>query len=789
MDVVEIWEVLRSTLDNELRDTPLENELVGMFGPRRNRMTNMPTYKAPARGSKTIQGAIDQAVNLVDTSHQLPLILQIELDRQEFDEKSRTWKKVSDRVKLDEVVQVGDTTYNLFGFVVHKEALQSGLYNSYLRPDGPGTKWFTFKDNRDESQVHCVPKREAIDKHEGTESGKDSPTAHVAYVVTYVQAKCTTKVFGTKWEPEWKVPQELVDEIEKEQAFQNQDIDMLGLVNPMNPIPPAAKDDAKPEAPPEPLEFTIFSSKVFQVHQGPGIIHYFDPKWNSSPDVLKITLNSTDTPVEARDKIAAMLPDVKDPRQVKYWSLSYVEGASFKPHLITTGKTEISAGNMELDLEWDMGQVAQRTCERRLWLHVVDEADLPPLPKEPVVATMPNGQPIAPPSPPPAALTNGNDQALLDQTIPPPEPTEDTAMGGAEDDTNQITPPPPAPVEENSGELPPPIPPPTDTEMNDDAIPPPIDPQVIPSPPQLDLAQNRPPSPPPPGPPPFAPVPLPAAVSEVYFFLKIFDAEAQTLIPYGSYLVKRNARVDHTVHKILGTPKDQSLILWEEEHISCARQLRRRKTFNEEDLHNSDIIIAQVPASEEVKTKNMAQAAYSDPNTYLYALAEARNFPDLVTGHFTLDYFSSEYFSGSMRARQPHGEGKKIYHNGNTYVGSFQLGQRHGHGVMTFQNGDTYEGNWENGMQHGQGTYVEKETGNTYVGGWKNDKRHGEGVTHWKIAQETERMCRICWEENAEAAFYDCGHVVACINCARRVESCPVCRKRVLSAIKLFYAS
>jgi hypothetical protein len=31
--------------------------------------------------------------------------------------------------------------------------------------------------------------------------------------------------------------------------------------------------------------------------------------------------------------------------------------------------------------------------------------------------------------------------------------------------------------------------------------------------------------------------------------------------------------------------------------------------------------------------------------------------------------------------------------------------------------------------------------------------------------------------------------VVACLMCAREVQNCPVCRKRVLSAMKLYYVA
>ena len=86
-------------------------------------------------------------------------------------------------------------------------------------------------------------------------------------------------------------------------------------------------------------------------------------------------------------------------------------------------------------------------------------------------------------------------------------------------------------------------------------------------------------------------------------------------------------------------------------------------------------------------------------------------------------------------------------------------------------------------------TLIEANTGNQYTGGWQFDRKFGEGITYWKAAQEAERLCRICWEEAADAVFYDCGHVVACLGCARRMETCPLCRKRVLSTVRCYYAS
>jgi len=153
----------------------------------------------------------------------------------------------------------------------------------------------------------------------------------------------------------------------------------------------------------------------------------------------------------------------------------------------------------------------------------------------------------------------------------------------------------------------------------------------------------------------------------------------------------------------------------------------------------------------------------------------------------TLDYFGSEHYVGPLFSHLAHGEGRKTHSNGDMYMGTFALGARHGKGRMVFCNGDTYDGDWVEDAQEGHGKYIEGDSGNVYEGGWLSNRKHGEGVTHWKRAEESEKLCRVCYESAAEAAFYDCGHVVACLACARKVDVCPICRKRVVSAIKLFY--
>ncbi|KAJ9631719.1 hypothetical protein H2203_000119 [Taxawa tesnikishii (nom. ined.)] len=158
-----------------------------------------------------------------------------------------------------------------------------------------------------------------------------------------------------------------------------------------------------------------------------------------------------------------------------------------------------------------------------------------------------------------------------------------------------------------------------------------------------------------------------------------------------------------------------------------------------------------------------------------------------VVTHDNIRYFGQSFYNGGLLNGDYHGEGHLIYLSGDEYDGSFSHGKRQGQGSMTYQNGDTYKGEWQQDTHHGQGTYTEAKTGNVYSGGWEEGRKCGEGVTYWKVSEEEKKLCRICVENEVDAAFYDCGHVVACRECANQVVDCPVCRKRVRDVLKLYY--
>jgi len=816
VDVVEVWEVLRAKLEEELQSTTHAGVLELLLGPKRDYASGVPKYRVPVVGVETMQTAVDSSSDFVVPGKALSQLLTIELDRQHFDVKTRSYVKVLNKVTLDDHLTIHGTSYTLYGFVVHKQTLQSYVYQPILRPEGPGSPWYSYSDSKDENQVRCLTKRQAVENHEG-KSGKDMVVGNeaVAYIVMYVRDDVARAAFtvDAKGEP-WAVPEWFRRELEKD----NDSNDACTASPPPTDAPaPNSEQDCPQQNQKEDsvstFDFQIVDSRVFDKHEGAGNFDAYSPVGETNTEhVHSIQLSSDSGCDDIVQKLLPIFPDVKDPRQILFWFLDPARGTLNRPQFLGTGKILYSRGTYDRYTEtkpWTLDN--SPSASRRIWVHILDFDTLPELPNpkkdqpelEQTISRELHVEEVT------AEASNDEIEernavptqtAARTQDTPMSEPGE-PLVAPAESDTPQVEAVPvgivedidTAMVEVQSADVPDPpavdvlvseeLMAPGDTEMGgtqEDLLLPP------PPPPPVDVQPEITEPPPPqrsqtPDPPP----------DEIYFFLKLWNPEKQALEPRGSHVSVTSARVDETVVTLLGLPMEdkKKIELWEEEDLTSARTIKHRRSFAQLDLRNTTIIIVSMPTTPEQRTTLADHAAFAEPSAYLKYRAFARNFPNSLNGHFTYNYFSSQYYKGEVKNGHRHGHGTLIYHSGATYSGSFRLGQCHGHGVYTFQNGDTYDGDWVDGQQHGSGTFVEAATGNTYVGGWKNDKKFGEGVTHWKNAQEAERMCRICWDEPAEAAFYDCGHVVACLMCAREVQNCPVCRKRVLTAMKLYYVA
>lgn len=158
-----------------------------------------------------------------------------------------------------------------------------------------------------------------------------------------------------------------------------------------------------------------------------------------------------------------------------------------------------------------------------------------------------------------------------------------------------------------------------------------------------------------------------------------------------------------------------------------------------------------------------------------------------VTGKGIRDWLGRPFYEGEWNKVYYHGTGHLINLNGDEYIGEFRDNEMHGWGkIILASTGDTYEGTWEHDKMHGKGKLIERATGNVFEGSFREGRKHGEFVLRGTVTDEDKSTCQICYDNPISTAFYDCGHVVACRECAAQVDSCPMCRKRVVARLQLY---
>ena len=177
-----------------------------------------------------------------------------------------------------------------------------------------------------------------------------------------------------------------------------------------------------------------------------------------------------------------------------------------------------------------------------------------------------------------------------------------------------------------------------------------------------------------------------------------------------------------------------------------------------------------------------------DDPAFSLGLAEGEVTPESTTANVgTIDWLGRPYYQGQFHNFKYHGGGHLISCNGDEYLGSFRKGLQDGYGKMIYSTtGDVYEGEWLAGEHHGHGKLTEHSTGNVFEGGWQHGRKHGDFVLKGTVTDEDKSCCTICYSREMTTAFYDCGHVVACRECAAMVDNCPVCRKRVMARLQLY---
>ncbi|KAI9763004.1 MAG: hypothetical protein M4579_000067 [Chaenotheca gracillima] len=856
-DVVRCWEVLRSQLDSELEGTSYQRDLEDLFDGTITRpeepqdievMTDAaqypfsigraPSFRVPVRETGTVQNALSKALAGAgdqDTASikRLPKLLQVELDRQEFDKKLRTWRKVEESVQIDENIDLGvwandkevDARYVLFSLVVHTGDLSSSLFSLVSRPGGPGTKWIAFQGNMERKETFCLTRKQAILAHEGSKSKKSlEESSAVAYVLLYVR-------------------NDVVDDMLQRGQSETQAPQWIGHSGADTRKEISDANEPKDNLTGEPIKLRIYCSDLFESHQGPGLLDIFNLPEDAfaTGKMQDMTLQPDDTVLELQSRIASTRSDIEKPEQCQLWELEDIyevlQKAFKKPlkHGALCDQWLSTATNKKVLMNVLTPEEARQASRIQL---------PPPPPPPPILIArmvplrdIPPDSPgapesTAPPEPPqiqdsnvgnsaetltasdrnisvsvhgvdriltPVSTTNAprdeppstasqdaehrpaetpeHQTADVDSQMSSPdepgsalsamEPEEDVHMTEAGSEPLQIS-----SDEHNRLE--------DELRSNDGA---PANAEEV----RVSQNNDEVPSPPRVPTPPIDSVIIPRPPETIYFFVKRFDANKQTLTGVGSFISDQEEPIERTVRQKLHLPDEHRFILWEEgAALGVVRSLSGRSSFRRECVGNMSVVIVEDIISSADTNEILLNGGFESVHDYLKCSGARNDASRPLDGFVTLSYFSSAYFSGFMKNGRAHGHAKRIGMSGEDYEGAHVSGHRHGKGTMIFRNGDIYDGDWSQDLMEGEGNLSYAKTGNSYIGGFKAGRRHGKGTMHYLVSDEEQNLCQICYEDEMDCLFYDCGHVCACVGCAKQVDTCPVCRKPVISVVKMY---
>lgn len=221
-DVIEMWDVLRDLLNAEVCDgdsngrcEDLFKQLITLRQPdpfpqadigstdgdfMASQGSRSPVVK---KGARSVQEAVDGAIGSESEAKEFwrqsssdfsPSVLQIELERRQYDKKSRRWDRLSHKIELNEEVNLcswhpragAEVNYTLHSMVVHDGDLEARNFCTIVRPGRPGTKWVKYANRKSRQEVVHVTRKQAIEAHEGV--GDDRKGSQpVAYVVIYIR--------------------------------------------------------------------------------------------------------------------------------------------------------------------------------------------------------------------------------------------------------------------------------------------------------------------------------------------------------------------------------------------------------------------------------------------------------------------------------------------------------------------------------------------------------------------------------------------------------------------------
>ncbi|KAI9924316.1 hypothetical protein ASPWEDRAFT_115266 [Aspergillus wentii DTO 134E9] len=805
-DVSEFWERLRRTLELELAGTGAAKEFAKLFDSpslpldamQLSDINTLPSdfnsrICVPADQAKTMREALDWYLGAKPGRWALPPVLNVELNRQKLDKVARQWRLIYDRVELDEELDLTQWTVNeqcgnyvLYGYVVHRGRRTSGKFFSILRPGGPGSRWLAFDDGSD-NRVECLTHKTALGPHVGLDASQapDHKTGHdVAVVAMYIR-KDVVGEFLPGPQGQWDAPEPLKEYYS----------------NGTYPVPKTDQD----------IQVEVYS--LPQYDQLGSLFDTYDlmSQAKSANSVMYLDVPRSSNIVELRKKIALWKStdsEKPSPENVRLWQVGHTRD-QFGPTLAFSRVCDL---NSKLDLPLKVA---------RFWMQIVSDEDAKYFamsdpretnisqnkPEEAIVeregsessderqsvpeadsnqpsssGNLPNAEPENHEESTPAAddqpMSNGTDESNPANATEPTDSSSLSDNANVESSENDAV--IAAIIANDIQEL--------DTEMTGQAAP---EPEPEPEPAESTTQNEEESSTPEPESavqeePAEPENPLP--VNHVYYFIQVFDVENQALRTVGSFFSRKEETIKPALRQHLKWSVDKDFLIWQRIDGTTVTTMSPGETFEMFVPDGACFIVGDRLTKERRAALNEAGLIANPDRLVQYLSAESRKHPtQAFTGFKTIEAtFAGDYYSGEFKKGYFHGKGKHVSDTAAIYEGDFVFGRRHGKGLMDYPSGDTYDGDWFEDQRHGQGTFLERKTGNKYVGGYKDGKRHGKGISYWEVADEEMDLCQICYGEEQDALFYDCGHVCACVTCARQVDICPICRKSIISVVKIY---
>lgn len=480
-----------------------------------------------------------------------PAALQIELHRQKYSSGVRRWKKLTHRIRIDETLAIdlpfsGRTLeYTLYGMVIHSGDLESNDYYSVVRPGGPGSPWVKYASDRDRKGVIRLTGKQAITNHEGIGENSEG-TAAVAYVVLYVRTDSLSKTLSREWKP----PVQPSSDLEKAAA---------SLPGEASGLRTEHQEVEKR------VSVLVYRSDIFKVNTGRGIL---DPVLQRSPS-LNFDFAASATLFQLEKYLVEQYANADKQKSFRLWVLETDTPANVRglPRLISP------SGDISLD------EVARTHGGCHFWLHVIPAEEVGEMRQW--YGVSPEEPPAAPTSEQSAAVEEpaSPDQSRLGDVMQEQDgPSAANATVAHGDDSGSARPTGTA----NDG----------DTVMDEaqDLVNSEEPVSAAPTEPSLSwvVGTERGPK---------------LHVERIYFFLKLFDCQTQTLCGVGGFFAKQEEKIGDVTRRLLSWGTDDLMDVFCEKSLLIKEKHRVKTNHTFQSMESAfftdgSILIAQRRPSE-----------------------------------------------------------------------------------------------------------------------------------------------------------------------------------------------